>query len=282
MTVDLDKVRAIPIENFMVNLGYSIKRVTSANIFFDSPLRNEKTASFSVFKKRNIWKDFGTGEGGDIIELAQKIWNVNFQDAIKKLDKISSSPIRNEKLKIVKSNKIQLKKILDIVSNRALLDYMKTRNLQPNKVTGLVGEIYYSRNEKNYFGLAFKNDMGGYEIRNKYFKGCYGTKDITTLRKGFNSISVFEGFTDFLSLASEKDIKSDILVLNSCALAEKALPTINKYQKLFLFLDNDKTGDKTTDFLAKSATAKAKDLRYLYKEFKDINEWITQKEKAYE
>ena len=277
MTIDLDKIKAIPIENFMVNLGYSIKSITTSNIFFDSPLRSEKTASFSVWKKNNLWKDFGSGEGGDIIELAQRIWNITFQEAIERLNKQNYSPIPLAQITKHKKSELQLKKLVDTVQNKALLQYMKERNLQPNKITGLVGEIYYLNNEKNYFGLAFKNDLGGYEIRNKYFKGCYGTKHFTTIKKGFDSITVFEGFIDLISLLSWEDLKSDILVLNSCAIAPKSIPTINQYQKAYLMLDNDKTGNVTTELISNQSSTKAIDLRYLYNEFKDINDWIKTK-----
>jgi len=275
--MDLDKIKAIPIERFMVSLGYQIKSVTTSNIFFDSPFRNEKTASFSVWKKNNLWKDFGSGEGGDIIELAQMVLNITFQEAIEQLNKQNYSPIQIAQITKHKKSELQLKKLVDTVQNKALLQYMKERNLQPNKITGLVGEIYYLNNEKNYFGLAFKNDLGGYEIRNKYFKGCYGTKHFTTIKKGFDSITVFEGFIDLLSLLSWEDLKSDILVLNSCAIAPKSIPIINQYQKAYLMLDNDKSGNHTTDLIINQTTAKAIDLRYLYQGFKDINDWIKTK-----
>jgi len=276
MTIDLDKIRAIPIASFMVNIGHSIKSTTAANIFFDSPFRAEKTASFSVWTKRNLWKDFGSGEGGDIIELAQRIWNVDFKEAIQRLNK-QPYPIKVDTILKLAKVKLQLKKTVEVVQNRALLNYMKERNLQPNKLTGLVGEIYYLQNNKNYFGLAFQNDLGGFEIRNKYFKGSYGTKHLTTIKRGFDSITVFEGFIDLLSLLSWEVLKSDILVLNSCAIAPKSIPIINQYQKAYLMLDNDKTGNHTTELISHQSTTKTVDLRYLYSEFKDINDWIKTK-----
>lgn len=275
MTIDLGKIKAIPIENFMVSHGYQIKGTDdTANIFFHSPFRSEKTASFSVWTKRNIWKDFGSGEGGDIIELAQRLWNVDFKEAIQRLNEQNYPPIQIEQITKDKKSEFQLKKLVGTVQNKALLQYMNERNLQPNKITGLVGEIYYLKNEKNYFGLAFKNDLGGYEIRNKYFKGCYGTKHFTTIKKGFDSITVFEGFIDLLSLLCTKDLQSDILVLNSCSMAVKAMPLINKYPKAYLMLDNDKMGNETTALIQQETKTKTVDLRYLYKGFKDLNEWI--------
>lgn len=292
MNINLDNIRAIPIEDFMVSIGCEIENRTTSNFFFKPPYRVEKTASLSVWKKKNRWKDFGTGEGGDIIELAQKIWNVNFKEAITRLDNQNYSPISINKGSIDKKRKIELKKINETVNNKALINYMKKRFISPKMAHKLVSEIYYhlvdtetgelllhpnTNNPKEYFGLAFKNDVGGYEIRNKYFKGCYGTKHFTTIKKGFDSVSVFEGFIDFLSLASEKEIKSDIIVLNSCTMAEKAIPIIAKYQKAFLLLDNDKSGNATTELLTNSIGNKAIDLRYLYKEFEDVNDWVTTK-----
>jgi len=37
-------------------------------------------------------------------------------------------------------------------------------------------EIYYKIDPKNYFGLSFKNNSGGYEVRNRYFKGSSNRK----------------------------------------------------------------------------------------------------------
>lgn len=61
--------------------------------------------------------------------------------------------------------------------------------------------MYYRIGGKPYFALAFKNDSGGYELRNPRFKGST-SKDITHIRqKGEprDTCFVFEGFMDFLS-----------------------------------------------------------------------------------
>jgi len=292
MSINLDKIRNIPIEDFMINNGFEINNSTVSNFFFHSPFRNEKTASFSVWKKKNRWKDFGTGEGGDIIELAQKIWNTSFKEAIHRLDnnnyigvsKTSFSTINTRVEKI-----LTLKHYSPIIRNKALLDYVKSRKLDYSKVSAFIGEIYFylvdketgelvkhpkTSKPKEYFAIAFKNDLGGYEIRNKYFKKCYDNKAITTVKKGFDSITVFEGFIDFLSLFTSREIKSDILVLNGCSMVKRAIPVINSYKKSYLMLDRDKAGNETTKFIKDNATCKTVDCRNLYKGFKDINDWI--------
>ena len=53
--------------------------------------------------------------------------------------------------------------------------------------------------EKIYSAIGFKNNAGGYELRNEYFKGSSSPKCVTYLDNKADKISVFEGFFDFLS-----------------------------------------------------------------------------------
>jgi len=54
---------------------------------------------------------------------------------------------------------------------------------------------------KNYFAISFINEAGGREIRNKYFKGSFGKKDISLILPNPKDkrIKIYEGFIDFLS-----------------------------------------------------------------------------------
>ena len=83
--------------------------------------------------------------------------------------------------------------------------------------------------------IAFPNISGGYEIRNRYFKGCIAPKEISHIRqsgKARETCYVFEGFMDYLSFLtlrlencpnfSELD-KQDYMVLNSVSNVSKAL-----------------------------------------------------------
>jgi len=278
MEISLDKIKSISIENFMVGLGHEIVSTTNTSIFFKSPFRVEATASFSIHKSKNRWSDFGeTKDSGDIIDLAMKLWKTDFKETIQKLgnkDYSKHTPIINS---LDSETTYQLKKRNDTVQNKALLQYMRNRAIDPIKIKGMIGEIYYLIKNKNYFALAFENDKGGFEIRNKYFKGCIGKKYFTTIRKGFNSITVFEGFIDLLSLMTTKELKSDIIVLNSCCNALAAIPIISSYDKAFLALDNDPTGNHTTTLIQEGATTSVKDISNLYEGYKDVNNWLTRK-----
>jgi len=62
-------------------------------LLFSSPLKTEKeaTPSFWVYKETNSWYDFSLGEGGDVIHLYERLFNVSFQEAKKELGKLCTS-----------------------------------------------------------------------------------------------------------------------------------------------------------------------------------------------
>lgn len=55
--------------SYLSQLGYEPEKIIHNDYWYLSPLREEKTASFKVNRKKNIWYDFGTGEGGTIIDF---------------------------------------------------------------------------------------------------------------------------------------------------------------------------------------------------------------------
>ncbi len=50
------------------------------------PLHNEKTASFTVYPKTNTFYCFGCGTSGDIIHFVQQYFNIDYVEAIKRLE----------------------------------------------------------------------------------------------------------------------------------------------------------------------------------------------------
>ena len=61
------------------------------------PFHNEKTASFSVSPKKQIFHCFGCGEGGDAITLVGKLFNLSPLDACKKINEDFQLGITNDK-----------------------------------------------------------------------------------------------------------------------------------------------------------------------------------------
>jgi hypothetical protein len=97
-------------------------------------------------------------------------------------------------------------------------------------------EVLFRYSDKEYFAIGFKNNSGGYELRNPFFKGSSSPKDSTTFENGAQEIAVFEGFFDFLSFLSIMQnataITGNFLVLNSVSFFEKARPFMEQHQVL--------------------------------------------------
>ena len=178
---------------------------------YHSPFRQDDTPSFKVDYGVNLWCDFGTGEGGSLIDLVMKQHGCNAYGAICRLEQYSSGNSfsfqgkevseKNQHERKQPTSPIEIRKIQPL-QNPALMDYLRSRNIPPEMAAHHVQEMYYRIGDKPYFALAFKNDAGGYELRNPRFKGSTSPKDITHIRqsgKKNDSCFVFEGVMDYLS-----------------------------------------------------------------------------------
>lgn len=76
------------------------------------PFHGEKTPSFYINTSKQIYKCFGCGEGGDVINFVMKIENLEFMDAVKLLAKdcgieINTNMNEQSKIRMEKVKKIQ-------------------------------------------------------------------------------------------------------------------------------------------------------------------------------
>lgn len=259
--------------------------------------REERTPSLMVNFIKNIAYDFGTGKTYDNISIVQAVKRCSISEALEYLKRFDFSFQKQEKGVIDWNEKIQYQdknevqphyQITEIkeVSHPALMDYLKSRKLESQKDE--LKEIHYELNGKHYFGLGFMNDSRGYEIRNSIVKICLGKKDITTIKNHsetenqFQNLKIFEGFTDYLSFKIlEKSLKkasSDYLILNSVSMVNKASELLQNYNSVELYLDNDRSGDGAIEQLSK-IFPEAEDCRLLYKNSKDLNEFLVSSSK---
>ena len=279
--MNIKQAKTIDLNNFLNICGYFPVDTKKNGNWYISPFRNEDKPSFKI--ENNLWFDFGIGKGGTIIDflLMEKRYNLNtIQEVLNYLSNIEVLKTNNIKKEKIKNNK---EYILTDLKKKSLIEYLTSRNLDITRSKKYVKQIKYKVNEKEYFGIAFKSSKG-FEVRNKYFKGCFGEKS-TSFIKGENSkeISIFEGFIDFLSILTLYKIdkfKSDVLILNSLSLLYKQ--DFKSYEKIYLFLDNDNSGVNAKEQLKKQYKDKIRDKSKLYAEYKDINEMLVKnKENKY-
>lgn len=65
--------------------GYINIKPSGSNYKGLCPFHGEKTPSFYINTSKQIYKCFGCGEGGDVINFVMKIENLDFMDAVKSL-----------------------------------------------------------------------------------------------------------------------------------------------------------------------------------------------------
>ena len=97
-------------------------KISGKNIFYKSPFRQEKTASFCVNNEKGF-HDYGTGWHGDIINFIQELYHLTPIDATKTLIQDFALPIKiNEKsdykqVKAQKHKNLLNKKVKDALDN---------------------------------------------------------------------------------------------------------------------------------------------------------------------
>ena len=172
------------------------------------------------------------------------------------------------------------------IQDLKLCRYLWQRRIDKSIADRYCHEVHFTNadKEKIYKAIGFKNNAGGYELRNEYFKGSSSPKYVTYLDNKAKNVSVFEGFFDFMSyetmnknqredLTGLPDRHMNFLILNSLSFFERSLLLMEKHQHIHLFLDHDNAGRKCTS-LALKRSLKFKDESKLYKGYKDLNDWM--------
>ena len=266
----------ISIKAVLESFSFFPSKENSRTAFYFALDREEKTPSLSVDFIKNTAFDFGTGKSYDSISIVQAVKKCSVSDALKYLEQFNFS-FQKQNLKL--ENLPKGYEIIDVkeIQHPALIHYLKSRNVEDQKKW--VEEIHYRMNDKNYFGIGFKNDSGGYEIRNAYSKICLDKKDITSIKNDSKDVRIFEGFFDFLSFKKvenylEKET-SDYIILNSVSMIHKIKNEIGNYKNIELYFDNDEAGTRAVEII-KNDLKNAEDCRVLYSGFKDLNDWLIQ------
>ena len=270
------KAKQIDLVSYLKKQGFKIGKTTNNDTWFISPFRNEKTSSFKV-SNRNKWYDFGEGVGGTIIDFVMKYNKCSIKEALVILSEGSFSFHQQKKQVIIEVEPTySIEKVTEL-TNQNLLDYLMSRKINLQFAKRFCFQVHYSfSNGKENYGIGFMNNVGGLEIRNEFFKGCLGKKEITTINNNSNVVSIFESWSDLLSYFSIKNEipKENFIILNSTSLVKKTMGLLNEYSVIKLFMDNDEAGNKATDFLIENANGKIIDSRIYYEKYNDLNHYL--------
>ncbi|MDN3657071.1 toprim domain-containing protein [Ferruginibacter paludis] len=284
--LSINEIKQLDMVAYLEKLGYQPQTIKGNDYWYLSPLRTESVASFKINRELNAWYDHGMGKGGNLVDFGILYHNCSVQDFIEKVSSgiflFHQQPDNKKDIKTEEqSNKIQI--TLDkAIEHPALLYYLTHRGIPREIALQYCREVHYELNDKNYYAIGFRNNAGGYELRNAFFKGSSSPKDATLIQTpGALSLTVLEGFFSFLSWQTffgKQQLATDFLVLNSLALMDKNSLLVQNYPATNLLLDNDAAGDKATVKML-ALNPSISDGRKIYQGYKDLNQLLTEKNK---
>ena len=236
---DLQYIKAIPIADYLHACGMPAKRYNGYALYH-APYREDPNASLKVDFRQNLWHDYGTSQGGSIIDLVMKMRGCSAYKAIAHLAEGKATTLApssfHREAHIGQRRDEQRRRILSI--NEALPLHLQSYLREVRKIDLAVASPYlrhvrYEVGGREYSAIGFPNRAGGYELRDdKTFKGTIAPKDISVIAGQANNapLCIFEGVMDFLSLLTMKgkEAISPSIVLNSVSNIHRAVEGVSK------------------------------------------------------
>ena len=303
ITMKIEELKRIPIWELLSHLGIEpvSKRGGGAQLMYHSPLRPDRNASFSVSTRKNLWMDFGTSQGGNVIDLAIALKGYcTFSEAVTWLEEQARwfhKDILYEDFsryddahmsRLSGHSGISNMRVEELTSPR-LLEYLESRGIPAAIGQRYCKEAHYTVRDREYYGVAFLNILGGMEIRSRSFKGCHGVKAPSVVSvektKRTSCCCVFEGFMDFLSymVLEEKGVPDivqsfpyDCIILNSTSIIQRAIPFIGVYHIAYCYLDNDFAGKQALDTLDLLMPGRIFEMSTRFSPYNDLNDYLMQ------
>jgi DNA primase len=284
------ELKQVSIIGYLASKGIYPTSKTGKCYLYLSPLRQEKTASFSVDTVRNTFFDYGNPDKKttSIIDLVMLMEKVSFTDACKILEDFDGK----EKIEFEGGNfsfltvntlndrdpqRNEVTAVKDL-QHPALIRYVEKRKITLHTAFSYLKEIHYKNAKGQFFGVGYQNDSEGYVLRSEIMKkpinlGHTGIKTFAVA--GSKSVSIFEGMFDFLSAIEycKRPPRCTAIVLNSVSNLSKAMPQLTGVTTIYSYLDNDEAGQRATQKM-RDLGLNVLDQSKIYEGYKDFNEYI--------
>ncbi len=289
--MNIAQAKQVPIVELLAAKGFHPHHRKGADVWYKSPFRDEKTPSFKVNIHKNVWFDFGMGEGGDTLNLIQVLYNEpDTGRSLALLENFSSLAVVPHISIPANTQKINQTIIHSVqeIEHFVLKKFLQERGISLHRAKQYLSEIHYQRGDNSFFALAHSNEAGGFEVKNAIFSGSVNKKAITCIagEQQKDTIAIFEGMFDFLALLELHNVNippHDVIVLNSLSLLQRAIKRIqeNSYRHASLYLDNDKAGREASSHFKeyfRDSELSVSDHANSYSAYKDINDLLIAKQ----
>jgi hypothetical protein len=226
---------------------------------FLSPFRSEKTPSFAVYPDSNTWFDFGTGEGGDVINFLMRYYDIDFKKALNELQSDTQRPAHTcekerKEEKQQKKDHSKVRKLYEVLkatdNQETVKEYFISKRVEYRPEIGAVVFANFKQNS-TYISIPcpYPTKIMGLECRKLKGDGLerlslYG-KPLWLLRRDLSRILVTESILD--ALAGEivlGDCTITLCALNGVANKHKVPGMVKKYKPSYVLLALDNDGEE--------------------------------------
>lgn len=301
--VRFEDVEDINLKDWLLKQGFTKVKVLQEGRKYAFPSlfsSDDKKWRFSVSLLDNgrwVWCDHTIGKGGNIIDLFMMLNSL--PSGIEGRRQAAISILKGERITpSVKQEEITLQNhaisVLEtfplFTSEKGFIseNLCKQRRISKEIASRFCVDVKYQYADLNfqYIGMGFKNDRGGYEIRNtlnrkEYNKVGCSPKWFTTIKSSVPSAKfiIFEGFFDFLSFVEyyQKELwlsRFNYIVLNTTAMARHTFEVLRGATEINTFLDSDNAGDEVTELYQSEFGEIVHDKRFFFHPYNDFNEFF--------
>ena len=173
----------------------------------------------------------------------------------------------------------RIEEIRPVGNNQVLTDYLKNLGIWDISNESL-REIYYytideRKNKKNYFGIGWQNVDGDWEVRNKYYVGCLGSRKLTYIMANPKCLVIFEFYFNYLTwkryyLGSTHSV----IVLNTLDSLNRAIEISKEYALVQLYFSHKESGRLATKTFM-TAAPHVTDRSVEYANYPEYNDKLT-------
>ncbi len=256
---------------------------SAKGVCFKSPFRTDSNPSAIIFANTKLFHDIGTGDRMNLINFIMKLEGCTFDKAMQIVSDNAAAATPTAATVPTKEHAATAAKFeYRPLQNANLLNYAQRRGISEKTAKKYLSECW--KNGKYYY-LAFRNDNGGYALRNdtnsNFAKINDGKGGVTTINNQSDRVVMFEGFFDFLSWVEymgangKQAAQFNAIVLNSCSNLAYTFDTLGAYAHIYLLFDNDPKGKDTAAKILNRYPDTAQDLtpRMLTNGSKDFNDY---------
>ena len=154
-----EQAKQIRIEEYLYRIGIKPNKERGHNLWYKSPFRNETEPSFKVNRNINQWHDLGSGDKGNIIDLAMILHQTtSVSEALQAIEQVVPNPQnRSFSFRQQEVSETMTKVEIKPLNHPALIQLLNQRKIPIELARQYCKEVHYSLNGKSYFAVAFQS-----------------------------------------------------------------------------------------------------------------------------